>query len=95
VAASLVPRQDCGGLGGADLGPLGARTQPRGASSQTNFTASSDSIGVSLSAAELMDLCLAENERHMAGYDSRLLRPTTVPFFIRLARRFMRPKPAR
>ena len=66
-----------------------------GASSQTNFTASSDSIGVSLSAAELMDLCLAENERRMAGYDSRLLRPTTVPFFIRLARRFMRPKPAR
>jgi hypothetical protein len=50
---------------------------------------------VSLSAVELMDLCLAENERRMAGYDSRLLRPTTVPFFIRLARRFMRPKPAR
>ena len=64
-----------------------------GKGSQTNFTASSDSIGVSLSAAELIDICLAENDRRMAGYDARLLRPTTVPFVIRLARRFMRPRP--
>jgi hypothetical protein len=66
-----------------------------GSSKQTNFTASSDSIGVSMSAAELIDVCLAENDRRLAGYDPRLLRPTTVPFFIRLARRFMStPKPA-
>ncbi|MBX6375332.1 MAG: ferritin-like domain-containing protein [Acetobacteraceae bacterium] len=61
-----------------------------GASKDTNFTASSASVGVEMSAAELIDLCLAENERRMAGYDPRLVRPTTVPFVIRLARRFMR-----
>ncbi|WP_431301489.1 ferritin-like domain-containing protein [Sediminicoccus sp. BL-A-41-H5] len=47
------------------------------------------------SMAEIMDLCLAENDRRFAGYDERLLRPTTMPFLVRLARRFMRaPKPA-
>jgi hypothetical protein len=66
-----------------------------GESKNTNFTASSDSVGVSMSAAELIDICLSENDRRMAGYDKRLLRPTTVPFFIRIARRFMRvPLPA-
>ena len=29
--------------------------------------------------ATLMDICLAENDRRFAGYDPRLLRPTTVP----------------
>jgi len=72
-----------------------ARSLGGGKGSQTNFTASSDSIGVNLSAAELIDICLAENDRRMAGYDQRLLRPTTVPFVIRLARRFMRTAPAR
>ncbi|MFT8243587.1 ferritin-like domain-containing protein [Roseomonas sp. BN140053] len=66
-----------------------------GASKDTNFTASSGSIGVTLSPAALIDICLAENDRRLSGYDPRLLRPTTVPFMIRLARRFMRdPKPA-
>jgi len=66
-----------------------------GASKDTNFTATSGSIGVTLSPAAMIDICLSENERRMAGYDRRLLRPETVPFFIRLARRFMRdPKPA-
>ena len=61
-----------------------------GASKDTNFTANSQSIGVSMSAAELIDICLAENDRRLGGYDPRLLRPTTVPFVIRIARRFMR-----
>ncbi|MEI6161577.1 MAG: ferritin-like domain-containing protein [Roseococcus sp.] len=47
------------------------------------------------SMAEIMDLCLAENDRRFLGYDERLLRPTTMPWLVRLARRFMRsPKPA-
>ncbi len=41
-------------------------------------------------AGELMDLCLAENDRRFAGYDARLLRPTTVPSLVRLARRVAR-----
>ena len=44
---------------------------------------------------ELMDVCLAENDRRLGIYDPRLLRPTFVPRMIRLARRFMRkPKKA-
>jgi hypothetical protein len=48
-----------------------------------------------VSIAELMDICLAENDRRFAGYDRRLLRPTTMPNMVRIARRFMRrPRPA-
>jgi hypothetical protein len=43
-----------------------------------------------LSAAALIDVCLAENERRLSGYDARLLRPRTVPGVLRFARRFMR-----
>jgi hypothetical protein len=47
------------------------------------------------SMAEIMDICLAENDRRFLGYDERLLRPVTMPWLVRLARRFMRnPKPA-
>ena len=45
--------------------------------------------------ATLMDICLAENDRRLAGYDSRLLRPTTMPALVRFARRFIRPKKKR
>jgi hypothetical protein len=53
-----------------------------------------------LSLAQLIDTCLAENDRRFAGYDPRLLRPTTMPALARLARRFLRdpatpaPRPA-
>jgi hypothetical protein len=50
--------------------------------------------GADVSVAELMDICLAENDRRMAGYDARLCRPTTMPKLVRLARRFMRRKRA-
>jgi hypothetical protein len=32
-----------------------------------------------------MALCLKENDRRFAGYDPRLLRPTTVPRLVRFA----------
>jgi len=64
-----------------------------------NFTMTgSKSIGVDLDPAGLMDVCLAENDRRLSGYDARLLRPTTVPWLVRLARRTIlrsrRPAPA-
>ncbi|HTZ34870.1 MAG TPA: ferritin-like domain-containing protein [Stellaceae bacterium] len=62
-----------------------------------NFTVTGGKAvtGVDLPIARLIDICLAENERRMAGYDRRLLRPMTVPRLVRFARRFMRsPRPA-
>ncbi len=46
-------------------------------------------VGVNLGPRAMIDLCLAENERRMAGYDARLLRPTTVPQLARLLRRLL------
>jgi len=61
-----------------------------GAPQDNNFTVTgSKSVGVDASPAELMDICLAENDRRLAGYDPRLLRPRFVPAMVRLARRFM------
>jgi len=56
-----------------------------------NFTLSgAKSVGADVSAAELIGLCLAENERRMSVYDERLVRPAVVPAVARLARRLMR-----
>jgi hypothetical protein len=49
-------------------------------------------VGVELSPAELIDLCLIENKRRMAGYDERLLRPQLTPALARFARRFLKAK---
>ncbi|HZR35636.1 MAG TPA: hypothetical protein VFA75_09700 [Nevskia sp.] len=49
----------------------------------------SGAVGIDLKPRELIDLCLAENDRRMAGYDRRLLRPLTVPRLAKLARRLM------
>lgn len=37
----------------------------------------------------LLDMCLSEDHRRMAGYDARLLRPKLVPRMARIARFFM------
>jgi hypothetical protein len=61
-----------------------------------NFTVTgAKAIGDDIDVAELIDICLAENERRMSLYDRRLLRPFAVPALAKLARRFMRagPKP--
>jgi hypothetical protein len=57
-----------------------------------NFTMTgAKSVGNDIKVAELIDICLAENQRRMSAYDPRLLRPALVPAMARLARRFMRP----
>jgi hypothetical protein len=56
-----------------------------------NFTLTgSKAVGtVDLSIGALLDVCLAENDRRLSGYDSRLLRPRVVPCLVRLARHIM------
>ena len=68
-----------------------ARDMGGGARQDANFTVhGASSVGDDIDTAELMDLCLVENDRRMTGYDIRLKRPKTVPRLVRFARRFMR-----
>ena len=79
------------GVGGAGDEESGAVLQ------DNNFTLTgSKAVGaVDLSVTALIDVCLAENDRRLSGYDARLLRPNVVPRLMRFARRFMRqPGPA-
>jgi hypothetical protein len=58
-----------------------------------NFTMNgSKSLSDDMDPAILIDICLEEDKRRMAGYDVRLLRPTTMPKLARLARLFIKPK---
>ncbi len=55
-----------------------------------NFTVNgAEQLGKDVDIGQLMDICLAENDRRLGIYDKRLLRPRFVPFMIRLARRFI------
>jgi len=58
--------------------------------SDNNFTLSgSKELGVEISFPELAAICLKENDRRLAAYDPRLIRPRFVPAMIRLALRVM------
>jgi len=58
-----------------------------------NFTMNgSKALSDEMDPAVLIDICLAEDRRRMAGYDARLLRPTTMPKLAKFARLFIRPK---
>jgi hypothetical protein len=76
------------------------RTRPRhvprwrpdqAADKNFTLTGSKAVTDVDIGAAEFMAFCLAENDRRFAGYDPRLVRPTTMPWLTRLALRFMKP----
>ena len=62
---------------------------------ENNFTLNgSKELGVEVTFPELAAICLAENDRRLAPYDPRLIRPRFVPAMIRLALRFMRKRAA-
>jgi hypothetical protein len=69
---------------------IGAAQDEKPQDNNFTVTGSKAIADVDLPIAALIDICLAENERRMAGYDPRLLRPMTVPRLVRFARRFMR-----
>ena len=60
-----------------------------GTAEETNFTVAGGEAIADVDVPGLMDLCLAENERRMAPYDPRLVRPTFFPRLVRFARRFL------
>ena len=63
---------------------------------ENNFTLNgSKELGVEVSFPELARICLAENDRRLAPYDTRLKRPVFVPAMMRLALKFAgKPKAA-
>jgi hypothetical protein len=70
-----------------------ARTTGGGGAAQDNNFTVTGSRSVSdadLSPGALIRICLSENARRFAGYDERLLRPTTVPRLASLAGRLLR-----
>jgi hypothetical protein len=72
---------------------LGGGGADSGSGPQDNnfvFTGSKALGSDTISAAGVIDVCLSENDRRFAGYDSRLLRPKLMPRLMRFARRFMR-----
>jgi len=65
-----------------------------GEKQDNNFTMTgARSVGDDIDVRELIELCLAENERRMSRYDARLLRPRMVPAIARLLHRFLRRRP--
>ena len=50
---------------------------------QTGFTLKSHSVFGDFTLRSFLELCLAENDKRLAPYDARLLRPTLVPSVIR------------
>jgi hypothetical protein len=73
------------GFGGTGDGEGGMAPQ------DNNFTLTgSKSVSAAdLSLGALIDVCLAENDRRLSGYDPRLLRPAVVPRLLRFIRCFL------
>jgi hypothetical protein len=69
---------------------VGAEKEEKKQDNNFTVTGSKAVADVDLPVATLIDICLAENDRRMAGYDQRLLRPMAVPRMVRFARKFMR-----
>src|SRR5262249_34181813 len=74
--------QMAGGNGDGEKNGNGAGEPKKGA--QDGFTLKSHSAFGDFKLRSFLELCLAENERRLAVYDPRLLRPTLVPGTIKL-----------
>jgi hypothetical protein len=74
---------------------IGAEKDEAPQDNNFTLTGSKAVAGIDLGPAALLDICLAENQRRMAGYDARLLRPQVVPRLVRVACGLMRLWPQR
>ncbi len=84
------------GLAVQALGRVRTALQLRGADAGDDFTMQvpDQLTEEEVTLRRLAETCLAENERRLAGYDPRLLRPQTVPRLVRGALRLLPRKPA-
>jgi len=64
-------------------------TAMRGASAQDGFTMKTHAELGDFSLRSFLELCLAENERRLAVYDARLLRPALTPGAVRVLLKVM------
>jgi hypothetical protein len=76
------------------IGHARQATRVGGAGSEGGFTMRSHTALGDLSARSFLETCLAENDRRLAPYDSRLLRPALVPSSVRFALKFLPARPA-
>jgi hypothetical protein len=66
-----------------------------GNAADENFTLTGgQTIGGDIAPRDLLELCLAENDRRMAALDPRLKRPGVMPTLVRLVRPFLRSRTA-
>ena len=81
-----------GAMGMAGAGDGGRKANVKEAA-KDGFTMSSHSSFGEFSLRSFLELCLAENERRLAPYDARLLRPALVPPVVRLLVKVLPKKP--
>jgi hypothetical protein len=74
----------------AGFGRLGLAAVADGGKSDDNFVvAGGEALTVGLTPRRLLEVALAEDTRRMRRFDPRLLRPRIMPFFARIALRFL------
>ncbi len=71
------------------IGHVRQATRVGGTGSEEGFMMNSHGAFGSLSAPSFLELCLAENDRRLAAYDHRLLRPALVPSSVRFGLKFL------
>ncbi|MBL8709771.1 MAG: ferritin-like domain-containing protein [Rhodospirillaceae bacterium] len=70
---------------------MAIETRRRRGKVKSNFlTAGANSVAKGFSKRTFFQLCLSENDRRMAGYDARLLRPMMMPRIVALMLKFGR-----
>jgi hypothetical protein len=77
------------GLSLQALGRVRTALDLRGADSSDDFTMRVPEAVGDVTLRTLAEKCLGENERRLAGFDQRLLRPVLVPRLVRLALRMV------
>ncbi len=85
IAAQAVDRAK----GAMQMGGAGKGDGKGEAPTQDGFTMKSHGAFGGISLRGFLELCLSENERRLAPYDARLLRPAIVPPLVKLALKVM------